>query len=74
MQGLGGAILAPVTISLITTTFIEPRERARALGYWGAAAASGGGLGLVVGGALTELLSWRWVMFVNVPIGAALLS
>jgi EmrB/QacA subfamily drug resistance transporter len=72
-QGVGGAILAPATLSLITTTFTEPHARRRALGAWSATAASGAAVGVLTGGILTDLLNWRWVLFVNVPIGLALL-
>jgi EmrB/QacA subfamily drug resistance transporter len=72
-QGLGGAILAPATLSLLTTTYTEPRARARALGAWGATAGSGGAFGVLAGGLLTDLASWRWVLFVNVPFGVLLL-
>ncbi len=71
VQGLGGAILAPSTLSLLTTTYTEQRARARALGIWSATAGSGGAFGAMAGGILTDELSWRWVLFVNVPIGAA---
>jgi len=74
VQGLGGAVLAPVTLSLLTTTFSERAERARALGIWSAVAGLGGALGGVVGGVLTGLLNWRWVLIVNVPIGAVLVA
>jgi EmrB/QacA subfamily drug resistance transporter len=74
VQGLGSAILAPVTLSLLTTTFTEPDERARALGVWAGVAGLGGALGGVVGGVLTGLLNWRWVLIVNVPIGAVLIA
>ena len=73
-QGVGGAILAPATLSLITTTFTEPAARRRALGAWSATAASGSAAGVLAGGVLTNLLDWRWVLFVNVPIGAALIA
>ncbi len=73
-QGVGGAVLAPATLSLLTTTYTEPGERARALGVWGAVAGAGGAMGGLVGGVLTELLDWRWVLFVNVPVGAVLLA
>ena len=73
-QGVGGAILAPATLSLITTTFTDPIARRRALGAWSATAASGAAVGVFSGGVLTDLLSWRWVLFVNVPIGIALLA
>jgi EmrB/QacA subfamily drug resistance transporter len=74
VQGLGSAILAPVTLSLLTTTFTAPDERARALGVWAGVAGLGGALGGVVGGVLTGLLNWRWVLIVNVPIGALLVA
>jgi EmrB/QacA subfamily drug resistance transporter len=73
VQGLGGAIMAPATLSLLTSTFTELHERRRALGVWSATAASGAAGGVLVGGILTDLLDWRWVLFVNVPIGIALL-
>jgi EmrB/QacA subfamily drug resistance transporter len=72
VQGLGGGILAPSTLSLLTTTYTDHRARARALGVWSATAGSGGAFGGLAGGVLTDLVSWRWVLFVNVPIGAAL--
>ncbi len=72
VQGLGGAVLAPATLSLITTTYVHPRERTRALTAWSATAASGGAFGAVAGGVLTDVLGWRAVLFVNVPIGAVL--
>jgi EmrB/QacA subfamily drug resistance transporter len=73
-QGVGGAILAPSTLSLLTIRFFEPAERRRALGAWSATAASGAAIGVLVGGILTDLLDWRWVLFVNVPIGIVLLA
>ena len=72
-QGIGGAILAPATLSILVTTFTDPDDRRRALGAWGATAASGAAAGVLVGGILTSLLNWRWVLFVNVPIGIVLL-
>jgi EmrB/QacA subfamily drug resistance transporter len=68
-QGLGGAIVAPASLSIITTTFTEPRERNRAVGIWGAMGGAGGAAGVILGGILTDLLSWRWILFINVPIG-----
>jgi EmrB/QacA subfamily drug resistance transporter len=73
-QGVGAAILAPSTLSLLTTRFFEPAERRRALGAWSATAASGAAIGVLAGGVLTDLLNWRWVLFVNVPIGIVLLA
>src|SRR5262249_29255479 len=76
LQGLGGALVSPAALSIITTTFAEGPERTKALGVWGAIAAGGGAFGLLLGGILVDALSWEWIFFVNVPIGAitALLS
>ena len=76
VQGLGAAIVSPAALSIITTTFAEGAERNRALGVWGAVAGAGGAAGVLLGGILTSGLSWRWVLFVNVPIGliAAMLA
>jgi EmrB/QacA subfamily drug resistance transporter len=73
-QGLGGAVLAPTSLSLLTSTFTDPGQRRRAMGVWSATAASGAAAGVLAGGVLTDLLDWRWVLFVNVPIGLALLA
>jgi EmrB/QacA subfamily drug resistance transporter len=73
-QGIGGAILAPSTLSILVTTFTDPSDRRRALGAWSATAASGAAVGVLAGGVLTSLLNWRWVLFVNVPIGIVLLA
>ena len=70
-QGLGAAIVSPAALSILTTTFREGTERNRALSIWGAVAAGGFATGVLLGGVLTDELSWRWVMFVNVPIGIA---
>ena len=69
VQGLGAAIAAPCALSLLTTSFPEGPPRVRAIGLYTAVSAAGGATGLVAGGILTQLASWRWVMFVNVPIG-----
>ena len=69
LQGLGAAFVSPAALSVLTTTFDEGQERTRALGVWSAIAAGGGAVGLILGGALTEYLSWRWVFFVNLPVG-----
>jgi EmrB/QacA subfamily drug resistance transporter len=68
LQGVFAAVLAPAVLSLITTTFTEPRERAKAFGVYGAISGAGGAIGLIAGGALTEYFSWRWTLFVNTPI------
>ncbi|MGC8480274.1 MAG: MFS transporter, partial [Acidimicrobiales bacterium] len=73
VQGIGAAILAPATLSLLTSTFTYPKERARALTVWGMTASSGGAVGAVAGGVLTDLTSWRSVLYINVPIGALLI-
>jgi EmrB/QacA subfamily drug resistance transporter len=70
VQGLGGALLVPVSLSLLTTTFPEGPERARALGMWSSVGAIGASLGPVIGGPLVQLADWRWVFHVTVPIGA----
>src|SRR6266540_4244305 len=72
LQGVGGAIASPTALALITTNFAEGRERNRALGVFAAVSVSGAAIGLLAGGILTEWLSWRWVLFVNVPIGILL--
>jgi EmrB/QacA subfamily drug resistance transporter len=69
LQGLGAAFISPAALSIISTTFSEGAERARALGVWAAIAIGGAAFGLIMGGLLTQLLSWPWIFFVNVPIG-----
>jgi EmrB/QacA subfamily drug resistance transporter len=71
VQGVGGAIASPAVLALITASFAEGRERTRALSIYTAVVMGGGSLGLVLGGLITEWVSWRWVLFVNVPIGIA---
>jgi len=68
LQGLGGALMAPAALSMLTVVFAEGRERNRALGVWAAISAGGAAIGLILGGVLTEYASWRWVLFVNVPV------
>jgi EmrB/QacA subfamily drug resistance transporter len=68
-QGAGGAIASPAVLAMITAGFADGRERARALGIYTAVVMGGGSLGLVLGGVITEWVSWRWVLFINVPIG-----
>ncbi|MEU5363232.1 MFS transporter [Streptomyces sp. NPDC005925] len=68
LQGVFAALLAPSALSLLTTTFTDPKERGKAFGIYGALAGSGSAIGFVVGGILTEYLNWRWCLYVNVPI------
>jgi EmrB/QacA subfamily drug resistance transporter len=70
LQGLGGALVSPAALSIITTTFTQNEERTRALGVWSAIAAGGAAVGLLLGGVLTDLVSWPWIFIVNVPVGA----
>lgn len=74
LQGAGGAIASPTALALVATTFPEGPERNRAFGVFAAVSAGGGAVGLLAGGMLTEWLSWRWVMFVNVPIGLLIVA
>jgi EmrB/QacA subfamily drug resistance transporter len=74
VQGIGAALASPSTLSLISATFEEGPDRNRALGIFTAVSAGGGSLGLVLGGALTSWVSWRWVLFINVPIGIAVIA
>jgi len=69
VQGVGGAIASPAVLAMVTASFSEGRERTRALSIYTAVAMGGGSLGLVLGGVITEWVSWRWVLFINVPIG-----
>ncbi|MGH9300103.1 MAG: MFS transporter, partial [Acidimicrobiales bacterium] len=69
LQGVGGAIAAPTALALITTNFEEGQARNRAMGVYAAMSGAGAGIGLLLGGILTDLVSWRWILFVNVPIG-----
>jgi EmrB/QacA subfamily drug resistance transporter len=71
VQGLGGAIVSAVALSLIVTLFTEPAERAKAMGVFGFVAAGGGSIGVLLGGILTDVLTWNWIFLVNVPIGIA---
>jgi EmrB/QacA subfamily drug resistance transporter len=73
LQGLGAATITPSALSILTTTFREGRERNIALGAWGAVGGFGAAAGVLMGGILTDLLSWEWIFFVNVPIGVAAL-
>ncbi len=71
LQGLGAALVSPAALSIVTTTFAEGRDRTRAMGVWATIAVGGGALGMLLGGILTEYVSWRWIFFVNVPVGIA---
>ena len=73
IQGIGGAIASPTALSLVTTSFPQGKERNRAFAVYAAVSGAGAALGLLLGGILTEYLDWRWVLFVNVPIGIALI-
>jgi EmrB/QacA subfamily drug resistance transporter len=74
VQGLGGAVVAAVALSLIMTLFTEPAERAKAMGVIGFVAAGGGSIGVLLGGVLTDTLSWHWVFLVNLPVGIAVIA
>jgi EmrB/QacA subfamily drug resistance transporter len=71
VQGLGAAIISPAALSILSTTFREGRERNIALGVWGAVGGFGAAAGVLLGGVLTDALSWEWIFFVNVPVGVA---
>jgi EmrB/QacA subfamily drug resistance transporter len=73
LQGLGAALVSPAALSIVTATFKEGAERAKALGVWSAIAVGGGAVGLLLGGILVEYLSWPWIFVINVPVGAATL-
>src|SRR6201996_263021 len=73
IQGLGGAMLSPAALSVITTSFDEGAQRTKALSVWAGVAAGGGAVGLLLGGFLVESLSWEWIFFVNVPVGVAII-
>src|SRR5246500_1797369 len=70
-QGLGAAVISPAALSILSTTYTEGRERNIALGVWGAVGGFGAAAGVLLGGVLTETLSWSWIFFVNVPVGVA---
>ncbi len=72
LQGLGAALLSPAALSLVLSIFAEGSERNRALGVWSGVAAGGGAIGLLLGGILTQYVDWRWIFFINVPVGIIL--
>ena len=74
VQGLGGAIVSAVALSLMMMLFTEPAERAKAMGIFGFVASGGGSLGVLLGGILTDVLDWHWIFLVNVPIGVAVIA
>jgi EmrB/QacA subfamily drug resistance transporter len=74
LQGLGGALVSPAALAIVTTTFTDGSDRTKALGVWSAIAAGGAAVGLLMGGVLTDLASWRWVFFVNIPVGLATIA
>ena len=69
LQGIGGAMTSAVILGMIVTMFPEPREQAKAIGVYAFVASAGGAVGLLIGGILTQTISWHWIFFVNVPIG-----
>ena len=74
VQGLGGAIVSAVALSLVIKLFTEPAERAKAMGVFGFVASGGGSIGVLLGGILTDVLNWHWIFLVNVPIGVAVVA
>ena len=71
VQGVGGAVVSAVALSLMMTLFTEPAERAKAMGIFGFVASGGGSIGVLLGGVLTDVLSWQWIFLVNLPVGVA---
>src|SRR5688572_9832066 len=74
IQGLGAAIVSPAALSILTTTFTEGRERNTALGVWGAVGGFGAAAGVLLGGVLTDALTWEWIFWVNIPVGVAAIA
>jgi EmrB/QacA subfamily drug resistance transporter len=74
IQGLGGAIVAAVALSLLMNLFIEPADRAKAMGVYGFVSAGGGSIGVLLGGLLTSALNWHWIFLVNIPVGAVVFA
>ena len=73
VQGVGGAIVSAVALSLMMTLFTEPAERAKAMGIFGFVASGGGSIGVLLGGVITDALAWQWIFLVNLPVGIAVL-
>src|SRR5438270_6354657 len=74
LQGLGGGLLSPAALSILTTTFDEGKDRNLALGVWGAVSGSGGAAGVLLGGVLTSSISWSWIFFINIPVGIVVVA
>ena len=74
VQGLGGAVVSAVALSLLLLLFQEPGERTKAMGFFGFVMAGGGSIGVLLGGVLTDVLSWHWIFLVNIPVGIAVLA
>ena len=74
MQGLGGAVVSAVALSLLLLLFQEPAERTKAMGFFGFVMAGGGSIGVLLGGVLTDALSWHWIFLVNIPVGIAVFA
>src|SRR5439155_376599 len=74
IQGLGGAVVSAVSLSLIMTLFTEPADRAKAMGVFGFVASGGGTVGVLLGGVLTDVLNWHWIFLVNIPVGIAVFA
>src|SRR5690242_239941 len=74
LQGLGGGLLSPAALSILTTTFEEGKDRNLALGVWGAVSGSGGAAGVLLGGVLTSSIGWSWIFFINIPVGVVVVA
>ena len=74
LQGLGAAVISPAALSILTTTFREGRERNIALGVWGAVGGFGAAAGVLLGGVFTDLLSWEWIFFINIPVALSAIA
>jgi EmrB/QacA subfamily drug resistance transporter len=74
LQGVGAAVMTPAALSILMTTFREGKERNTALGIWGAVGASGGTIGVLLGGILTDTIGWEWIFFLNVPVGLTVIA